>query len=93
MCENVTMSTADNVASSGDDASLARFIIQTVRGPRELKLVRERGNWTVATFDFRDAPEVPSKLPKGAKASSPAPAVPPKAPRGPREKRSGNTSN
>jgi hypothetical protein len=49
MCENVALST-------GEDATLARFIIQTVRGPRELKLVHERGYWTVLSFDFRDAP-------------------------------------
>jgi hypothetical protein len=54
MCEGVTMSGA-----SGGEPSLARFLIQTVKGPRELKLVRERGEWTVASFDFRDLPRDP----------------------------------
>ena len=42
------------MASTLSTPTNARFLIQTMKGPRELKLIRERGDWAVASFDFRD---------------------------------------
>lgn len=55
LCEGVTMTANTNAAPTN-----ARFLIQTLRGPRELKLIRERGDWAVASFDFRDNGPLPT---------------------------------
>ncbi len=58
-CEQMTMGTG----KTGGEP-LARFIVQTASGPRELKLVRERGEWAVESFDFRDAPAKKAARPR-----------------------------
>lgn len=76
MCENVTL------GGSGDDLA-ARFIVQTVRGPREMKMVRERGQWTVASFDFRDGiAKATAKPAAGVKKKSGRSEPPSPKPRG-----------